>query len=63
MKKLHTPKNLQEAMHSPVTLVSGTALMAVMVLLAYRFIKNAQGEVLLDVATVNLVSMVQMMLA
>ncbi len=37
--------------------------MAVMVLVAYRFIKNAQGEVLLDVATENLVSMVQMMIA
>lgn len=63
MKNLHTPKNLHELLHSPVTLVSGTALLAVMVLLAYHFIKNAQGEVLLDVATENLVSLVQMMIA
>lgn len=63
MKNLHVPKNLHEALHSPVTLVSGTALLSVMVLVAYKFIKNAQGEVLLDVATENLVSMVQMMMA
>ena len=61
MKNLHIPKNFQEVVHSPVTLVSGTALLATAVILAYNFIKN--GEVLIDVAAGNLISMVQMMMA
>ncbi|NCP67554.1 hypothetical protein GW756_04755 [bacterium] len=63
MKNLHIPKNFQEVVHSPVTLVSGTALLATAVILAYNFIKNANGEVLIDVAAGNLISMVQMMMA
>ncbi len=60
---LHIPKNFNEVVHSPVTLVSGTALLTTAVLLAYDNIRNADGEILLDVATNNLVSFVQMMIA
>ena len=63
MKTIHVPSTFQEVIHSPVTLVSGTALISTMVIVAYSFMKNAEGEVLLDVAAENLVSWVQIMFA
>jgi|GEM_PF-3670314 len=63
MKNLHVPKTLNEALHSPITLVTGTALAATAVLLCYAYMRNADGEILLDVAGANLISMVQMMIA
>ena len=60
---LHMPKNFSEVIHSPVTLVSGTALLTTAVLVAYDNIRNADGEILLDVATGNLISFVQIMIA
>lgn len=56
MKNIHFPKNFKEAVYSPITLVSGTALLATIVLLTYRFIENADGNVLLDIATKNLIN-------
>lgn len=60
---MHVPKNFNEVVHSPVTLVTGTALLTTIVLVAYNHIRNADGEILLDVATSNLISMMQMMVA
>lgn len=63
MKTLHIPKSFNEALHSPITLVTGTALTATAVLVAYSYIRNADGKILIDVAGANLISMVQMMIA
>ena len=60
---LHIPKDFNEVVHSPVTLVTGTALITTAVLVAYNNIRNADGDILLDVATSNLVSLAQMMIA
>lgn len=63
MKNLHVPRTLAEVVHSPITLVTGTATLTTAVLLSYQYIRNADGNLLLDVAFGNLFSMVQMMIA
>lgn len=62
MKKPHIPRNWNEIIHSPVTLVTGTAFITAAVLLSYNYMMNADGEVLLDVAVDNLISMVQLVI-
>lgn len=62
MKNLHIPRTMGEVLHSRITLVTGTAAATTAVIFAYNYMRNADGDILLDVATGNLISMVQTML-
>lgn len=55
----HVPKTFDEVMHSPITLITGTAAITTAVICAYYNMRNAQGNILLDEAAENLITMAQ----
>jgi len=54
---LAMPRNFNEFLHAPITLITGTALCTTAVLCAYHVMKNAEGELLLATAVTNLMSL------